>query len=98
MCIVHRALCTTLRGYPAPILLAPLHRHRHTQAAADAERGEAAARGAAVHFVEQGHEDARARAADRVAQRYRTAVDVQAIAIEREVGEHGEHLRGESFV
>ena len=48
--------------------------------------------------MEQGDEDAGARAADWVAERYRAAVDVQAIAVDGKLGEHREHLRGEGLV
>ena len=92
LCIVHCALCIVHCAFAQPVLT-PLHPHRHPQAPADAERGQAAAGVAAVHLVEQGDEDARARAADRVAERDRAAVDVQPIARDRQIREHREHLR-----
>ena len=44
------------------------------------------------------HENPRAGRADRVAEGDRAAVDVEAIAIDRHVAQHGEHLRRERLV
>ena len=75
-----------------------LDRHRHSHAAADAQRREPRRRPAALHFVQQRDDDARAGAADRMAERDRAAVDVQLLRGDRHVLQHREHLRGERFV
>src|SRR6516225_9375408 len=50
--------------------------HGNAHAAADAERGKALLGIAFLHFVQQGHEHARARCADRMTDRDRAAIDV----------------------
>src|SRR6185312_3220639 len=57
----------------------------HRFAPADAERRETAALVLVLHRVEQGHEDARAGCADRVAEAHRAAADVHLRGIESEL-------------
>src|ERR1700716_350092 len=61
--------------------LCPLAAHGTAHAAADAKRREAALRVALLHLVQQSHEDAAARGADRVAERDRPAVHVDLLRI-----------------
>src|SRR3546814_7337390 len=85
------ALVTGVQTCALPIWAAPVgtarcHReaaasvaldaHGAAHAAADAERGERLLRVAALHLVKEGHEDAGARGADRMAERDGAAVDV----------------------
>ena len=72
--------------------------HRNTHAAADAERGEALLGIALLHFVQQGHEHARAGSADRVADRDRAAVDVDLGRIPAQVLVDRAGLRRECLV
>ena len=70
----------------------------HAHAAADAECGQAAVRVALEHLVQKRDDDARAGAADGVAERDGSAVDVELAAIEVEFAIAGEHLRGKGLV
>src|SRR5438874_12423606 len=58
--------------------------HRNSHAAADAQRREAFLCIALLHFVEQGHEDARAGRADRMPESNRAAIDVDPVGIPAE--------------
>src|SRR6202166_794447 len=58
------------------IYLWTFHRQRHTHAAADTQAGQTAFGGAPDHFVQQGHQHAATRGADRMTDRNRAAVDV----------------------
>ena len=71
---------------------------RDAHAAADAERGEALLGVAALHFVQQRRQHARARSADRMADRDRAAVDVDDRRIPAQVLVDRERLRRESFI
>src|SRR5208282_722499 len=64
---------------------AALDAHGDPHAAADAERGEAALRVALLHLVEKGGKHARARGADRMAERYGAAVHVDLARVPAEV-------------
>src|SRR5882672_7706658 len=72
--------------------------HGDAHAAADAQRGEALLGVALLHLVEQGRQHARARGADRMAERDRAAIDVELRWIEAEFLADGQRLRGEGFV
>src|SRR5205085_6932134 len=72
--------------------------HRNSHAAADAQRREAFLCIALLHFVEQGHEDARAGRADRMPERDRTAIDVDPVGVPAEIAVDGASLRRESLV
>src|SRR5689334_19903565 len=67
-------------------------------AAAEAEGGDAALEVAALQFVEQRHEDARAARADRMAERDRSAVHVDLFWVEFELACDGNRGDGKSFV
>src|SRR3712207_1985479 len=75
-----------------------LDAHRDGVAAAEAERGESRARVAVLHGVQQRREHARAARADRVAERDRAAVHVDAVPVPAEPLPVGERLRGEGLV
>src|ERR1700693_3721109 len=62
-----------------------LYAHRDAHAAADAQRGEALLEVALLHLVQQRHQHAGARGADRVTDRDRAAVDVDLRGIPAEV-------------
>src|SRR5205085_2168903 len=66
--------------------------------AADAGRGQAVATAAAAQLHERRQDEARARSAERVAERYRAAVDVRLRAVEAEFLLDGEVLAGEGLV
>src|SRR5947208_209972 len=67
-------------------------------AAADAGRAEPEAAAAATQLVEEVRGDARARGAQRVAERDGAAVDVGALAVEAQLTLDGDVLRGEGLV
>ena len=75
-----------------------LHRQRHGVAAAQAERGEAGLLAALLQRVEQRDQHARARGADRVPERDRAAVDVDAVPVPAERVAVGQRLRRERLV
>ncbi len=75
-----------------------LDAHRNAHAAADAKRGEALLGVALLHLIDQRGEDARARGADRVADRDRAAVDVDLVGVPAELLADRKRLRGEGFV
>src|SRR3954451_1539887 len=64
----------------------------------DAEHGQAVAAAAAAQLVRERAEQAGARAAERVGDRDRAAVDVQLVVVQAELAHRGEHLRGECLV
>src|SRR5882672_9189956 len=70
----------------------------HAHATAYAKGRESAPRIALQHFVEQRDSDARAGAADGMAERERASVDIEFRAIEMQFAVAGQHLRGKSFV
>src|SRR5262245_59538603 len=72
--------------------------HRYAHPAADAERGEALLRVALLHLVQQRDEDARARGADRMAERDRAAVHVHLAGVPAHLPVHRDRLRGERLV
>src|SRR5437763_2321958 len=72
--------------------------HRNSHAAADAQRREALLHAALLHFVEQGHEDARPGCPDRMAQRDRAAIDIDPIGVPAEIAVDRASLRRESLV
>src|SRR5713101_1240246 len=67
-------------------------------AAAEAQCGDAALQVAALQFIEQRDQDARAAGADGMAERHRAAVDVHLFRIELEVPRNGNGSDGESFI
>src|SRR5262245_42139917 len=71
---------------------------RHSVSASEAERRNTSPRSSSLHGVEQGRQDARAAGADRMAERDRASVDVDASGIERQLPDNRHHLRGEGFV
>src|SRR5688572_20799330 len=75
-----------------------LENSRRAHAATDAHRHQAIARVAPPHFVEHRSGQLRAGAAERVAERDRAAVHVQASGIDRQLAQAREHLRRESLV
>src|SRR5262245_32123624 len=70
----------------------------HAHAARDAEGRETALRAAALHLVEQGRGDTRSGRPDRMPERDRAAVDVDAGEVEREVARARNDLRRERLV
>ena len=78
--------------------LDPLDRHRHGPAAAEAQRREPVAALAPRQLVEQRRDDPRAAGPDRVPERDRAAVDVDAVPVEPELAAVGQRLRGERLV
>ena len=71
---------------------------RDRSPAAEAERREALPPAAPPKLVEERRQDARARRADRVAERDRAAVDVDLVPVEAELVAIGQDLRGERLV
>src|ERR1044071_23857 len=71
---------------------------RDPHAAADAKRSEAAPRVALLHFVKQGDQHARARGADRVAERNGAAVHVHLLRVPAHLAVDRDRLRGEGLV
>src|SRR6267143_1020397 len=78
--------------------LAPLDSEGHGVASAEAEGGDAALEIAALQFVEQGDEDARAAGADGMAEGDSAAVHVYFFGIELELPRNGNGSDGESFI
>src|SRR5205809_158338 len=74
-----------LWGLPIGLALRPLnhalHDHRDPLATAYAQRRQAALGIAALHLVQQRHQDARAASADRVTQRDRASIYVDAVPV-----------------
>src|SRR5260370_35862936 len=75
-----------------------LDAHRDAHAAADAERGETLLGVALLHLVEQRGEHARARGADRMAERDGAAIDVELVRIEAELLADRDGLAAEGLV
>src|SRR5215211_2864822 len=75
-----------------------LHDHRVALPAAGADRGAAVAAAAAAQLVYERAEDARARGADRVPDRDRAAVDVDALLVDPEHPDRVQRDRGERLV
>ena len=75
-----------------------LDAHGDAHPAADAQRRQSLLRIAARHFVQQRDQHARARGADRMADRDRAAVDVDDVGVPAEVLVDRQRLRGESLV
>ena len=71
---------------------------REAETTADAERRESESCLSLLHFVDQRRRDPHAGAANRMAQRDRAAVDIQAFRIEVQFTITRDHLGGESFV
>src|SRR5204863_1954780 len=65
---------------------------------ADAERCEAVPSAAAAELVQQGHYEARPAHPERMAERDRAAVDVDALGVEAELADHDQALRCERLV
>src|ERR1043165_2576833 len=80
--------------------LPPLHRQRHTLSDADAHGGERALAAGLAELMRSRYRDARARHAERMAERDRAAVriDVLGIVGEPELAHAGKGLGGERFV
>src|SRR6266852_931296 len=77
-----RGPLTSFQKYRCTCISAALDQHRATLAAADAERGDAAAPAGALEHLQYVQHEARARGADRVTHRDRAAVDVELAAVE----------------
>src|SRR5688500_4042604 len=92
-----RAKCASA-GVPRWGGSVPLDAEGDAHAAADAERGEALLRVAALHLVEQGGQHPRAAGADRVADGDRAAVDVDLVGGPAELLADRERLGGERLV
>src|SRR5665213_803781 len=75
-----------------------LNAHGNAHAAADTQRGEPLVGVAARHLVEERHQHARARGADRMTDSDGTAVDVYLRRVPAHVLVDGTRLRGKSFV
>src|ERR1019366_4497023 len=75
-----------------------LDSERNAHAAADAKRGKALFRAAALHFVQKRDKDAGARRADRMADRDRAAIDIHDRRIPTHVLVYGQGLCREGFV
>src|SRR4051812_15393690 len=95
----------SLRQGPGPDLAASLRRasngfegHRDRAAAAQAEGREPVAAFAATELVKQRGDDAGTARTDRVPERDRAAVDVDAVPVEPELAAVGEDLGGERLV
>src|SRR6185437_14911269 len=94
--MVLRAQCAAMVIVPRRSLT--LHAQGNAHAAADAKRRQALLRLALLHLMQQGHEHARARGADGMAERDRAAIHVDLRWIEIEVLGDGTSLSGESLV
>src|SRR4051794_24064022 len=75
-----------------------LYRQRHRLATAQAERCDAALAAVRAQRVQQRDQHPRAAGADRVAQRDRAAVDVQAVPVDAKLAAISDHLRREGLV
>src|SRR5262245_1007891 len=75
-----------------------LESDRHAHAAADAQGSNPFSRIAFQHFVQERDRDARAGAADGMAESNGASVHVETVAIEIQNTVAGEHLGGEGFV
>src|SRR5690606_41702933 len=64
----------------------------------DAQRGQALACIAALHLMQQGHQDPTARPANGVSQGDRATIDVDLVQIPAQLAGDGQRLGGESFV
>src|SRR5215213_7933113 len=80
------------------IIRSSLEGHGDGVPAPEAERGQASPRVASLHFVKKGDEHASAARPDRMAERDRPAVYVQARGIDAELARDGDGLDGEGFV
>src|SRR6266853_6558864 len=78
--------------------LVPFDGEGHGVASAEAEGGDAALEVAALQFIEQRDEDARAARADGMAERDGAAVYVHFFGIEFELPRHGDGGDGKSFI
>src|SRR6202158_725586 len=78
--------------------LVALHPEGYGVAAAEAEGGDAALEVAALQFVQQSHQDARAAGADGMAEGDRAAVHVYLFGIELELARDRDGRYGERFV
>src|SRR5262245_52298468 len=76
----------------------PLEDGRGTHAASDAHAHEAVPAAPALHLVEERRRQLRAGAAERVAERNRAAVHVEAVGIDGQLAEARDHLRREGLV
>src|SRR5580700_894621 len=76
----------------------PLDGERDGVAASEAQRGDSAMRVAALQFVQQRREDARAGSADRMADSHGAAVYVYFRGIEMQLARHGNRGGGKRFV
>src|SRR6266403_69221 len=72
--------------------------HRNSHAAADAQRRQALLGVTLLHFVEQRHQNARARCADRMTERDRPAINVDPVRIPAEIPVDRAGLRGKRLV
>src|ERR1700752_1002582 len=76
----------SIKGIPVYLFSERFHEHRAAQAAADADARDAALRMVALQRLEEMQHDARARGADRMAERDRAAVDIQFFLVQLSEG------------
>src|SRR5215207_6477037 len=74
------------------------HHHRGSLSAANADGGASEAGAALLHGGQEGDQDTRAGAADRVSQSHGAAADVDPLGSEPEVAHEGESHDGEGLV
>src|SRR5438445_9425995 len=79
---------------PSALALLALHAHRDAHAAADAERGEALLGIAPLHLMQKRHQHARTGSPDRMAERNRSAIDIDLRGVPAEVLVDGASLCG----
>src|ERR1700739_695678 len=84
-----RAVRLKRQGFPI-LCLRAFHGQRHRAAASEAQRCNAPLRSAIGHGVDELYENRRAAGADGMAQRYCSAIDVDAGLVEAEFADHGE--------
>src|SRR5438874_7834884 len=76
----------------------PFDGERDGVAPAQAERADSAMHVAALHFIQEGHENARARGPDGMSNGNRTAVNIDLGGIKTQFADDGDRLHGECFV
>src|SRR5271166_3351407 len=93
------AMSIASRGiWATSVALCGFDRHRRRLAAAYAERRDAALEAAGAQRPDQRHKDARARSADRMAERAGAAVDVDLVARQRKIAHRCHRDDCEGFV
>mmetsp|Transcript_1505 Transcript_1505/g.4691 ORF Transcript_1505/g.4691 Transcript_1505/m.4691 type:complete len:254 (-) Transcript_1505:821-1582(-) len=93
-----RYTCAQAWRYAKNCLLEGFNSDRHTLAAANAERGHALLGAGLAHLVQQGHEDAGARSADRVAEARGAAAGVHLGRVEPKLAADAKALGRERLV